>query len=75
MLTINGRTIPRELIMEYMTIIRAMGIFRMSCPAEYEFLDKQRRELHNELLKAVGTTREDKNFELELALLTEELMV
>jgi hypothetical protein len=62
--------VPKELKYRYLNLVMAMAASRTN-PAMYYQLDKRRQEVHEEILQAAGTTREDVRFAMKLAMFTE----
>lgn len=67
--------IPRDLLEEYIATIYEMEnarIYDRTDHKQYTFLDKKRRNLHDDILNFAGKTREDASFKLWLAVLVED---
>lgn len=66
--------IPWEILDHYLSIIKALDIYRGLDLNIYCELDKKRREIHDNILMLAKVTREDAAFENELADFCETLL-
>lgn len=66
--------VPEQLLYRYLDIMKLMN--RRDClpPCMYTELNCMRAKIHDEILRAAKTTREDNSFDLALALYAEEML-
>ena len=70
---IANKEVNQELLFRYIKIIQAMCVLRGK-QGVYPELDRQRRDVHDLIIKEAGTTREDEQFNFELAEYVENLV-
>lgn len=68
------KSIPEDLLSLYVRLCRDMGSYSRINVNAYYIASKQRCKVHNKILDAVGTNRNDKDFAFQLACFVEDTL-
>ncbi len=68
------QNVPQELLLEYLTVIKKMVVMREMSIVRYGELDLKRRKIHDQILQYANVSRDNFDFNYELAMFCEGLL-
>ncbi len=68
------QNVPQELLLEYLTVIKKMVVMREMSIVRYGELDLKRRKIHDKILQYANVSRDNFDFNYELAMFCEGLL-
>lgn len=66
--------VPQELLLEYLTVIKKMVVMREMSIVRYGELDQERKKIHDQILQFANVSRDNFDFQYELAMFCEGLL-